>query len=217
MQIALEGNFEVEKPTEEQYQELAWLIKQLRSKYWNIKAYGHGDLEWENTRCPWALFNRKKVSYYLDDAPIVKPVVMKRDAFNWTNPTWCHEFIVTRYYSPLPNQSYYSKIGWSWLRKTYAQEIAMQGRWTHTSTWLPLKDEYAYKIAACPIKSWSQRWLQLRVLTAWGEKIVECRDTWGSIKGFRVDIWAGFGEKALQSIEKWLWSIPDRKVTICFP
>lgn len=217
IQIALEGNFEIEKPTDEQYEELAGLIKNIRSRYGNIKAYWHGDLESEHTRCAGKLFSWTVVRDYLDDAPIVTPVVMKRDAFNRTNPTWCHVFKVTRYYSPLPNQPEYAKSADLGRRRTYAEEIKMQGNGTHTSTWFPLSNEYAYKVAACPIKSWSTRWMKLRVITTLWERIVECRDTGWSIKWFRIDIWAWFGYEALQSIEKWLWSIPDRQVTVCFP
>lgn len=48
--ICLEGNFEIEKPTEKQIQSVTDLVKCLRKKYGNFKLVGHKDLN--ATACP---------------------------------------------------------------------------------------------------------------------------------------------------------------------
>ena len=48
--ICLEGNFEIEKPTEKQIQSVTDLVKYLRKKYGNFKLVGHKDLN--ATACP---------------------------------------------------------------------------------------------------------------------------------------------------------------------
>ena len=48
--ICLEGNFEIEKPTEKQIQSVTDLVKYLRKKYGDFKLVGHRDLN--ATACP---------------------------------------------------------------------------------------------------------------------------------------------------------------------
>lgn len=48
--ICLEGNFEIEKPTEKQIQSVTDLVKYLRKKYGDFKLVGHKDLN--ATACP---------------------------------------------------------------------------------------------------------------------------------------------------------------------
>jgi N-acetyl-anhydromuramyl-L-alanine amidase AmpD len=48
--ICLEGNFEIEQPTNEQLQSLSELIHNLKQKYGNVQVVGHRDLN--ATACP---------------------------------------------------------------------------------------------------------------------------------------------------------------------
>lgn len=48
--ICLEGNFEIEQPTEKQLQSLSELIHNLKQKYGNVQVIGHRDLN--ATACP---------------------------------------------------------------------------------------------------------------------------------------------------------------------
>ena len=48
--ICLEGNFEIEKPTEKQLKSLTELLQHLKQKYGNVQVVGHRDLN--ATACP---------------------------------------------------------------------------------------------------------------------------------------------------------------------
>ena len=48
--ICLEGNFEIEKPTEKQLKSLSELLQHLKQKYGNVQVVGHRDLN--ATACP---------------------------------------------------------------------------------------------------------------------------------------------------------------------
>ena len=48
--ICLEGNFEIEKPTEKQLKSLTELLQFLKNKYGNVQVVGHRDLN--ATACP---------------------------------------------------------------------------------------------------------------------------------------------------------------------
>ena len=48
--ICLEGNFEIEQPTEKQLTSLSELIQYLKKKYGNVQIVGHRDLN--ATACP---------------------------------------------------------------------------------------------------------------------------------------------------------------------
>lgn len=71
----------------------------------------------------------------------------------------------------------------SYIPKTNTMDINWWGAsWRHTASGLPLKDEYAWKIAACP-KQYSiwLNWKKKQKLYIEWYWVVECSDRWGLI------------------------------------
>ncbi len=108
------------------------------------------------------------------------------------DPNYLGDFHLSRYYSPMPDQRRY------YLHKTYEQDKKMNcGDWSclDTADWYHLKPGDEFKIVACPpeIKLGTR-------LNIEGVGIVTCHDRGGSIKGKRLDIWTGIGDKGLTNI-----------------
>jgi 3D (Asp-Asp-Asp) domain-containing protein len=105
------------------------------------------------------------------------------------------DFIVTAYYSPLPNQSFY-------LKGNYEAEKILNGEWTHGASGKPV---FVGMIAA-------PKWYDFGTridFDGLGVGIVE--DRWGAIvkaweRGYtndRIDIWMGSGESGLRRAMVW--------------
>lgn len=103
-----------------------------------------------------------------------------------------NKFIVSAYYSPLPNQKYYFK--WS-----YEADVKLNWKWIRWASW---KEVYPWMIAAP--KSY-MFWLKIYLEWVW---IVEVADRWWAIVSTdkkesrwynydRLDIWMWYGEEWL--------------------
>jgi hypothetical protein len=104
-------------------------------------------------------------------------------------------FIITAYYSPLPNQSHY--IMW-----TYKKELRMNGKWIR---WASGKKVFSWMLAAPSTYSfWTK--IKLEWIGIW-----EVADRWGAIvkawvrsfKYDRIDIWMWHWEEGLQRAMHW--------------
>lgn len=116
------------------------------------------------------------------------------------------------------------KYVWEFLISSYIpgnwdQINCWGGGCAHTASWLPLKDEYAWKIVACPCEYWIWRkdcWMEYRpkqkLYIEW-HGVVECSDRWGLITMKweensrwnitsinRLDLFAGIGTP---KIKRW--------------
>lgn len=106
-------------------------------------------------------------------------------------PGYIWEYNISRYYSVMPDQKRY------YLHRTYEQDFKMncQGDCLVTASGYKLKESDEMKIVACPpdIK------LGARLRIEWiGE--VTCQDRGWSIKGRRLDLWTGIGDRGLTNI-----------------
>ena len=104
-------------------------------------------------------------------------------------------FIVTAYYSPLPNQKHY--ITWS-----YAWDIRLNWKWHTTASWKPVKQW----ILAAPTKY--PFWTKI-YFNGYGIWTVEDR-WWAIVKAWirwyehdRIDIWVWHGDEWLMRARKW--------------
>jgi 3D (Asp-Asp-Asp) domain-containing protein len=109
-----------------------------------------------------------------------------------TNETY---FIITAYYSPLPNQKYY--ITWS-----YRWDIRLNGKWHTTASWKPVK----VWILAAPTKY--PFWTKI-YFNRYGIATVEDR-WWAIVKAWirwhehdRIDIWMWYGDEWLMRAKRW--------------
>lgn len=104
-------------------------------------------------------------------------------------------FVVTAYYSPLPNQSAY-------IMGSYEAEIRMNGEWIR---WASGKPVFAWMLAAPQTYSFGTK-IYLAGIGIW-----EVADRWGAIvpkwqRGFqhdRIDVWMGYGEEGLRRAMYW--------------
>ena len=137
------------------------------------------------------------------------------DAANWDNEDY---FIVTAYYSPLPNQENYSYSVYSKRQRTYLEEVRLQGRGTHWASW---KAVFVWMLA------WPKNYkfgtkIYLEWLWVW-----EIADRWWAIvnkwkRGYeydRIDIWMWYGDEWLQRATNWWkrkvrWRILDKNMKI---
>lgn len=125
-------------------------------------------------------------------------------------------FIITAYYSPLPNQKRYAT-------KSYARDIRLNWNGTHWASWVRVHPGF---IAAPSNYPFGTK-IQLEWLWVW---VVQ--DRWGAIvrkwvrwhKCDRLDIWMWYGDEWLNRALKWWkkevkWKIVDKntKITITFP
>ncbi len=104
-------------------------------------------------------------------------------------------FIVTAYYSPLPNQKHY--ITWS-----YAWDIKLNWKWHTTASWKPVKAG----ILAAPTKYpfWTKIYFEnfwVWVVEDRGGAIVKAWVRWHEHD--RIDIWMWYGDEWLQRALKW--------------
>lgn len=104
-------------------------------------------------------------------------------------------FIVTAYYSPLPNQEYY----YTW---NYEDEIKLNWRWTH---WASGKEVFSWMLAWPKTYSFGTK-IYLEWLGIW-----EIADRWGAIvkawvrnnKYDRIDVWVWYWDEGLRRAMNW--------------
>ena len=128
----------------------------------------------------------RKVLEYLVP-PIHKQVVVKND-----NKVDLGVWRISRYYTPIPNQKSYP------YNKTYKRAFAMNchGDCLSTASGYKLSNKDVFKVVACPssIKLGSKLFIE-------GIGGVKCEDRGGAIKGHRIDLWSGIGDKGISIIK----------------
>ncbi len=182
--IELVGNFNNHKPTQQQYEAINKIYKELWSK---LIFKWHSDFQRKN--CPWKYFDWEKMM------KIIKPVTQKPKISN----DWTITFSLSRYYSPIQWQSRY------YNGKTYEQDVIMNcganaigNDWClYTASWIQYTNEHKNKSVSCPsnIPLWSKIELQLK---DWPH-IVTCEDRGGAIINNRLDMYCGIWEYALDN------------------
>jgi len=127
-------------------------------------------------------------------------------------------FIVTAYYSPLPNQKRYSYSTYTKRYRTYTEEKRLQWEWHTTASW---KWVYTWILAA-PAKYpfWTKIYFE-----GYGIGVIEDR-WWAIVKAWkrwyehdRIDIWMWYGEEWLMRATKWgkrkvKWKVVSRDSNI---
>lgn len=99
-------------------------------------------------------------------------------------------WIVTRYYTPVPNQRRY-------YGKSFEQDfkINCQGDCLVTASGYRLSQKDEFKIAACPKELKFGTVIELK-----GIGKVTCQDRGRAIKNHRIDVWAGIGDRGVDNI-----------------
>lgn len=105
------------------------------------------------------------------------------------------KFVVTAYYSPLPNQENY-------VRWTYEKEIILQWNWTHWASWKPV---FSGMLAASKkYDFWTKiyiEWLWVWVVEDRGQAIVSKGERWYQYD--RIDVWMWYGDEWLKRALAW--------------
>lgn len=104
-------------------------------------------------------------------------------------------FIVTAYYSPLPNQDDY-------ITEDYAGDIRLNGSWNHGASG---KEVFAWMLAAPKKYPFGTKiyleWLWIGSVEDRGWSIIEASD-WGPSHD-RIDVWMGYGDEGRQRAILW--------------
>ena len=110
----------------------------------------------------------------------------------WNNQNY---FVVTAYYSPLPNQQYYSM--WN-----YQAEVIMNGQWI---AWASGRKVFSGMLAAPGGYSFGTKifleWLGIWSVEDRGWAIVPAGERW--YKHDRIDVWMGYGDEGLRRAMYW--------------
>ncbi len=120
-------------------------------------------------------------------------------------------FIVTAYYSPLPNQKHY-------LKGNYTAEKRLNGEWIKWASW---KNVFSWMLAW---PKWYRFWTKIYLDWLW---VWEISDRWGAIvhawnrwyKHDRIDLWVWYWEEGLKRALYWWkrkikWTIVNRNKKI---
>lgn len=186
--VALIGNFNKEKPTNEQYESLNVLLWVLTDVFTGAEVKPHRAW-WAS--CPWKYFDQNMIADFLKQIIVKKPIV-------W----WVWNYVLSRYYSPNATQTDYFK--------TYLADVKMNcwlnKDWTawdcsHTADGTLLTNEMAWKVGACP------EWLFGRDIwiDMWfGKQEFKCVDKGSAIVWNRLDIWCGYGQDWYSAIKNWV-------------
>lgn len=187
--IEIVGDFNINKPTEIQYNMTRQIVSRILEKHPWMEIKRHWDFQPKN--CPWVNFDIARLTKHNGTKLVI------------SNKKWEILFSLSRYYSPLPFQKKY------YNNKTYANDVCMNcGCWWDCSTtanWHKLISEDKYKSVACPskYKLWTKIYLE------WIGEVV-CNDRWWAIIGNRLDMRCWYGDDALNNwtscptgIRKW--------------
>lgn len=129
-----------------------------------------------------------------------------------------HFFVVTAYYSPLPDQEHYSYNVYTKKERTYEEEKRLQWEWIRWASW---KKVFSWMLAAPKnYKFWTKIYLDW--LWIW-----EVADRWGAIVSKwvrwysydRIDIWMWYGDEWLKRASYWgkrtiKWSFVDKNSVV---
>lgn len=127
-------------------------------------------------------------------------------------------FVVTAYYSPLPNQEHYSYSVYTKRERTYEEEKRLQWQWIAWASW---KAVFSWMLAAPKnYKFWTK--ISLEWLGVW-----EVADRWGAIVnkwvrwyGYdRIDVWMWYGDEWLKRATYWgkrtiKWSFVAKEIKV---
>lgn len=177
--VALIGNFNNTKPTKEQYEALTLLLEILKSQFTWAVVKPHR--AWWSS-CPWKYFDQTQIWIQAK-----------------TNKIW--EYVLSRYYSPEPNQTAYFK--WSYIEDV-KMNCWLNKDWTpsdcsHTANWYKLKKGDEWLIWACP--QWL-KWKHIQIDMWFGKQDFYCADVWSAIIWNRLDIWAWYGQEWYDNIKQ---------------
>jgi len=134
----------------------------------------------------------KKILALISTIVLITPTILIDSVHAGSNDGY---FIVTAYYSPLPNQSKY-------IMGNYEDEVKMNGQWYRWAGW---KKVFSSMLAAPWIYSFGTK-IYLEWLGIW-----EVSDRWGAIvkawernfKYDRIDLWVGYWEEGLRRAMYW--------------
>lgn len=206
--IVLQWNFDTEEPTQAQLQTLRDMIKDLRSDYWLLPVFEHGELEGEATSCAGKHFDTSMISPpTIDLNPTnygkkeqkkihiekVEPVEGKKKEVS-DHGRSVGKYHLSRYYWPVEWQKKYAK-------GSYQADLQMNcgGSCEHTASWHPLTPADAGIVMACPPNF--EFGTKLRLVYEWGgTKDVVCLDRWGAIQWRRLDMRSGKGDEWYNNI-----------------
>ncbi len=125
--------------------------------------------------------------------------ISKENVLAETNETY---FVVTAYYSPLPDQEHYSYSVYTKRERTYQEEKRLQWEGIRWASW---KKVFSWMLAAPKnYKFWTKIYLEW--LWVW-----EVSDRWGAIvnkwvrwHGYdRIDVWMWYGDEWLRRATYW--------------
>ena len=127
-------------------------------------------------------------------------------------------FVVTAYYSPLPNQDHYSYSVYTKRERTFEEEKRLQWEWIAWASW---KWVFSWMLAAPKNYHFGTK-IYLEWLGIW-----EVADRWGAIvnkwvRGYgydRIDVWMWYGDEWLKRASYWgkrtiKWSIVNKNVAV---
>lgn len=182
--IELVGDFNINKPTEDQYKTLNSLISKIENEVWAyLPIKWHWDFQPKN--CPWVNFDFSRLRHWVE-----------RNVWDVL-----HFNQITAYYTPLTTDKSFSH--WTYERSKLVN-------WDFVNAmWWDYKDEHKYTHWAC----WRrfEFWTILDI--KWWGKVV-CVDRWSAIDNNDIDIWYGIGEQALRNIQWWKGHPQEGEVTV---
>ncbi len=118
-------------------------------------------------------------------------------SFFWVNKAWAEDqyFVVTAYYSPLPDQEYY-------LKWNYEAEMRLNGRGIAGASW---KGVFEWMLAAPKDYAFGTKiyleWLGIGSVEDRGWAIVNAGNRW--YEHDRIDVWMGYGDEWLARALYW--------------
>lgn len=204
--IAMQGDFNIDKPTEKQYESLKQIIDSINIRYWELAIVWHWQLEDEHTACPWKLFDYERVhpvwKQHSFNENLVQDLSIKAIAWAWieipSDKSYNVLFSLSRYYSPEKWQNKY-------FRWSYESDVTMNcwagaigNEWClYPATWIRYTMANKNKSVACSpqYKKWTKIWLWIQ----WKEHIVTCEDRWSAIQNNRLDMYCGIWQYAVDN------------------
>lgn len=173
--IEIVWDFNISKPSEEQYIQVAKLVIDIQSRHTWIQIRWHKDFASKN--CPWVNFDFEYLNRVIER--------LKQPEYEIYN--------ASRYYSPEQNQTAYFR--WSyiedvkmncWLNKDWSPWDC-----SHTANGHKLQPNEVWYIWACP-KEYKGRRIQID--RGYWKQNFYCADVGSAITAKRIDIWCWYGQ-----------------------
>lgn len=172
-------DFNKKNPTQEQYEALDLLLGILKEEFTWATVKPHRS-RWSN--CPWKYFDQTKIWIQAK-----------------TNKIW--EYVLSRYYSPEPNQKAYFKGSYladvkmnCWLNKDWTAWDC-----SHTANWYELKRWDEGFVWACPQRLKGKK---IQIDMGFWKQDFYCADVWSAIIWNRLDIRAWYGQEWYDNIKQ---------------